>query len=86
MKSPKHLLVRMPLARAVALWAEHLGVEPPARATATRWIHDGIDGVRLRAERFGRRWFCRPADVLAFHGALNSKRLQGHRREGEEVL
>ncbi len=81
MKPPKHLLVRMPLARAVALWAEHLGIAPPARVTATRWIHDGIDGVRLHAERFGRRWYCRPSDVLAFHGALNARRLRSPRKD-----
>jgi hypothetical protein len=83
MQPPRHLLVRMPLRRAVALWAESLGIEPPARATASRWIHDGVDGVRLRAERFGRRWFCRPADVLAFHGQLNARRLRAPQRGHE---
>ncbi len=66
----RHLLVRMPARKAAALWAKSRGLPPPSRATVVRWITTGIRGMRLQAERFGARWFCRPADVLHFHTRL----------------
>ncbi len=69
-KIDNHMLCRMPAGRAAAIWAADRGVPPPPRATIVRWITAGIGGVRLRAERYGRRWYCRPADVLHFHAQL----------------
>jgi hypothetical protein len=78
-KIDKHMLCRMPAARAAALWAADRGVPPPPRATLVRWITAGVRGVRLNAERYGCRWYCRPADVLHFHARLCEPK---HRRGG----
>lgn len=73
-KIEKYLLCRMPAASAAALWAEERGVPPPPRATLVRWITAGVMGVRLNAERYGCRWFCRPADIVHFHSRLAQRR------------
>lgn len=77
-KIDHHLLCRMPAAAAAALWAESRGVQPPGRQTLIRWITHGVHGIRLNAERYGNRWYCRPADVLHFHTRL-AERLGGSR-------
>ena len=68
----KHLRCRMPLARAAALWAQHHSIHRPQRATMQRWIRRGLRGVRLKAELFGGRLYCTPADFVAFHEAVNA--------------
>lgn len=70
----QHLLARMPVARAAALWAADRRVVAPSRATLVRWITKGVHGVRLNAERYGARWFCRPADIVHFHSRLSEPR------------
>jgi hypothetical protein len=70
----RHLLCRMPVARAAGLWATSRGVPPPSRATVVRWITTGVHGIRLNAERFGVRWYCRPADIVHFHSRLDERR------------
>ena len=69
-----HLLCRMPAGRAAALWATSRRVPPPPRATLVRWITKGVRGIRLNAERYGVRWFCRPADIVQFHARLSERR------------
>lgn len=70
----KHLLCRMPATRAAALWAASRRMPAPSRATVVRWITAGVGGVRLNAERFGIRWFCRPADIVHFHARIGERK------------
>jgi hypothetical protein len=39
-----------------------------------RWITSGVRGIRLNAERYGVRWYCRPADIVQFHARLSERR------------
>jgi hypothetical protein len=70
----KHLLCRMPAGRAAALWAASRRVPAPPRATLVRWITSGVRGIRLNAERYGVRWYCRPADIVQVHARLSERR------------
>ena len=69
----KHLLCRMPVARAAALWSSSRRMPRPSRATLVRWITTGVHGIRLNAERYGVRWYCRPADIVHFHSRLSDR-------------
>lgn len=74
MPADRHNLCRMPVARAAAIWAESRGVPRPSRATVNRWIVHGIGGIKLAAELFGGRWYCRPIDLVLFHANLRDRR------------
>ncbi len=78
-KPDDHLLCRMPAVRAAALWAASRGLSPPSRATVVRWITRGVHGIRLAAERYGGRWYCRPADVVHLHARLHQEHGRGRR-------
>jgi hypothetical protein len=70
---PDAASVRMPIAKAATLWARHAGGPCPAKASLIRWVTKGLRGQRLRAELFGGRWYCKPADLADFHRRLNER-------------
>lgn len=63
--------VHLPIAKAAAVWARFTGGPRPDKATLIRWATKGLRGHRLRAERFGTRWYCRPSALRDFHRAMN---------------
>lgn len=65
--------VRMPIIKAAAIWTEYSGGPAIQKATLVRWITEGVNGHRLKAERFGGRWFCTPADLADLHRRLNEQ-------------
>lgn len=54
------------LEKGAAIWARLTGVPRPHRATVLRWCTKGVKGNRLRAERFGGRWFTSQAAIEEF--------------------
>ena len=66
-KIDEHKLARMPLGKAAAFVAKETGCPKPALSTLISWATKGVKGVRLDAERFGNRWYSRPASILDFH-------------------
>jgi len=71
--------VRMPITKAAAIWTEYSGGPAIQKATLVRWITEGVNGHRLKAERFGGRWFCTPADLADLHRRLNESSGSGPR-------
>jgi hypothetical protein len=62
----------LPIAKAAAAWARFTGGPRPDKCTLIRWATKGVRGHRLRAERFGTRWYCRPSALVEFHRLLNA--------------
>ena len=67
--------VHLPIAKASAAWAAFTGGPRPDKCTLIRWATKGVRGHRLRAERFGTRWYCRPSALVEFHRLINEPAL-----------
>lgn len=46
----------------------------PDKATMHRWIHRGVDGIRLEAVRLGRQWFTSRQAITRFVEARTASR------------
>ena len=68
----RHDKCRMPIAKAIGLWAAEHGIEPPTRSRIQRWVRRGIRGVKLKAELFGGRLYTSPGLVEEFNAAVNA--------------
>jgi hypothetical protein len=63
----------MSIQRAAAWWAKRSGTPRPHRSTLIRWATRGVNGLRLRAERSGGRWYVTEGALAEFHRALNEQ-------------